>query len=397
MRILVCASTFPLEEDDGSPRFVYDLCQALAQHAEVTVLAPDAPGAKQRERMGEVDVERFSYFVPRSAQQLAYGAGMPDNLRRSALAKLQAVPFVLAQARAIRQLVERRRIDTVHSHWILPQGLAAAIARGRRARFRHVVTLHGGDSYLLRRLAPGRALARYVLARSDHVVAVSGNVRANLDATLGTPSGATIQPMGVHIARFRDGAVAESPFPEGFLLVIARLIKIKGVDVLLRAMPEVRERHPGVGLLVVGDGPEATPLIGLVHELGLDDAVQFVGTRAHAAVAALLRGCRAAVVPSVVDADGRAEGMPTVVSEALAAGARVVASDVGGIPDIIHDERNGWLAKPGASPDLAKKILAALATEPDHAIDAAARETAESLDWSRIAQAYLGYTGPGGG
>jgi glycosyltransferase involved in cell wall biosynthesis len=391
-RILVCASTFPLAEDDGSPRFVYDLCQALARNAEVAVLAPGAPGARPRERMGLVDVERFSYFLPRSAQQLAYGAGMPDNLRRSKLAKLQALTFVLAQARAIRRVVSARGIDTVHSHWMLPQGLSAAIARGRRARFRHVVTLHGGDSYLLRRLAPGQALARYILRRTDQVVAVSSNVSANLDATLGVRSDVAIQPMGVHVARFRQGAIAESPFPDGFLLVIARLIKIKGVDVLLRALVQVRERHPEVGLLIVGDGPEATPLIGLVHELGLDEAVQFVGTRPHQAIAALLRGCRAAIVPSIVDADGRAEGMPTVVAEALAAGARVVASRVGGIPDVIQHERNGWLAEPGSPEDLAEKISAALTTERPHPIDAAAREAAEALDWSCIAEAYLGYT-----
>jgi len=392
MRILVCSNTFPQAEDDGSPRFVYDLCQALAHTAEVTVLAPGPAGARPQERLGLVDVERFGYVLPSSAQQLAYRAEIPDNLRRSRLAKLQELTFVLAQARAIRHVVSAREIDVVHSHWILPQGLSAAIARGRRRRFQHVVTLHGGDAYLLRQVALGRLLARYVLDRADRVVAVSRNVRANLDATLGESSGAVIQPMGVHVARFRTGAVAESPFPQGFLLVIAQLIKLKGVDVLLRALPHVRKQHPGVGLLVVGDGPEATPLIGLVHELGLDEAVQFVGTRTHSAIAALLRGCRAAVVPSVVDADGRAEGMPTVVGEALAAGARVVASRVGGIPDIIEDGRNGWLAEPGASGDLAAKIVAALDTERPHPIDAAAHEAAESLDWARIAEAYLGYT-----
>jgi glycosyltransferase involved in cell wall biosynthesis len=392
MRILVCSSTFPLAEDDGSPRFVHDLCQALARKAEVTVLAPGAPGARPQERMGLVHVERFGSVLPSSARQLAHGEAIPDDLRRSRRARLQEVMFVLAQARAIRRVVSARGIDVVHSHWILPQGLSTAIARGRRRRFQHVVTLHGGDSHLLRQLPLGQMLARYVLDRADRIVAVSRSVRANLDATLGETSGAVIQPMGVHVARFRTGAVAESPFPKGFLVVIARLVKIKGVDVLLRALPHVLKQHPGIGLLIVGDGPEAAPLIGLVHELGLDEAVQFVGTRRHTAIAALLRGCRAAVVPSLVDTDGRAEGMPTVVSEALAAGARVVASRVGGIPDVIEDGRNGWLAEPGSAGDLAAKIVAALETERRHPIDAAADETAESLDWARIAEVYLGYT-----
>ena len=85
MRVLISASTFPVREGDGLPRFVYDLAQALAKFADVTALAPDAPGAAKRERMGDVDVRRFTYFLPRSAQTLAYGHGIRANMRESYL------------------------------------------------------------------------------------------------------------------------------------------------------------------------------------------------------------------------------------------------------------------------------------------------------------------------
>ena len=64
MRVLISASTFPLRLDDGLPRFVYDLCEALATHCEITALVPGAPGALKRERLGNVDVRRFTYFLP---------------------------------------------------------------------------------------------------------------------------------------------------------------------------------------------------------------------------------------------------------------------------------------------------------------------------------------------
>lgn len=64
LRVLISTSTFPLNPDDGLPRFVYDLAEAMSTHADVTALAPDAPGATRRERLGPVDVRRFTYFRP---------------------------------------------------------------------------------------------------------------------------------------------------------------------------------------------------------------------------------------------------------------------------------------------------------------------------------------------
>jgi glycosyltransferase involved in cell wall biosynthesis len=390
MRVLVSASTFPIRPGDGLPRFVFDLCQALAVHCDVTALAPDADGAAAVEQMDGVEVHRFRYFAPRRWQRLAYGHGMGDNLRASWLARLQPVPFVLCEALATRSLARRKRVDVVNSHWLLPQGLAAALARGRTPRFRHVVTLHGGDAYLLRRLPFARALARFVVERADAVFAVSSNVRDHLDAVLGRPSGAILQPVGVHVERFRAIAPpVESRFDDGYLLFVGRLVEVKGVDVLLRALPRVRARHPGLGLVVVGHGPQEPALRRLADELGLGGAVEFAGRLSHEDVAARLQQCRAAVVPSIVREDGRAEGMPAVVLEALAAGARLVASASGGMPDVLRDAENAWLARPGDPEHLVDRILAALDVSDPHVVMQHAQRTAEGLDWSAVAERYL--------
>jgi glycosyltransferase involved in cell wall biosynthesis len=391
MRVLVCASTFPLRPGDGLPRFVFDLCQALSAHCEVTALAPDADGAAAVERMDGVEVHRFRYFAPRRWQRLAYGHGIGDNLRASWLARLQPVPFVVCEALATRRLARRKGVDVVNSHWLLPQGLSAALARGRTPRFRHVVTLHGGDAYLLGRLPFARALARFVVGRADAVVAVSSNVRDQLDAVLGRPSGAILQPVGVHAERFRAPAapLVESRFPEGYLLFVGRLVEVKGVDVLLRALPRLRARHPGLGLVVAGYGPQEPALRRISAELGLDEAVEFTGRLSHEEVAARLQQCRAAVVPSIVREDGREEGMPTVVLEALAAGTRVVASASGGMPDLLRDGENAWLARPGDPEHLADRILAALEVSDPDAVMLQARRAAEKLDWSAVAARYL--------
>jgi glycosyltransferase involved in cell wall biosynthesis len=388
MRVLVAASTFPLHPDDGGPRFVLDLCQALLRHVDVTVVAPAAPGAAARERWGDLEIRRFAYFLPRSRQCLAYGAGMSENLSRSWLARLQVPGFLAAEARALRALARELRCDVVHSHWILPQGLTAAWARGRERRFAHVTTLHGSDSYFLPRLPACRALAEWICARSDAVLAVATNVRENLDRVLGRPSGACLLPMGVDTAHFRSPAASraeEAPFPGGFLLFVGRFVAQKGLDVLLRALPRVREQHPGLGLVALGDGPLAPELRRTARELGLDPWVRFAGRVDRARVAAHLQACRVAVVPSVVDRGGRAEGLPSAALEALAAGARLVATDAGGVPDRVVHGRNGWLALAGDPADLAAKLLLAL----DAPLPPGVAESADALDWARVAERHV--------
>jgi glycosyltransferase involved in cell wall biosynthesis len=419
VRLLVTASTFPIRPDDGLPRFVYDLCEALARRCEVLALVPDALGAARQERMGSVEVHRFTYFLPRRWQSLAYGDGIAANLAASPRAWLQPLPFLVAQATATRRLVERRGIDVVNSHWILPQGLSAALARGRRPRFAHVATLHGGDAYLLRRLPFARRVARAIAGRTDAFLVASTNVRDALEAALGRPSAAVVQPMGVALARFAGeagpppravgeggeppGGAAErsdpvrvaaagvppqaAPFPEGFLLYVGRLAPIKGVAYLLRALPRVLASRPGLGLVVVGCGSDEARLRAEAERLGLRDRVRFAGRLPHAEVVRHLRACRVAVVPSVTQAGGRAEGMPAVVAEALAAGARLVATATGGIPDVVRDGENGWLCRERDPEQLAAKIALALADRsPERA--RRARESALALDWERVADRY---------
>jgi len=388
VRLLISTSTFPLRPGDGLPHFVYGLARQLARSNEVTVLAPGAPGAPARERWEAVEIERFSYFLPRRAQRLAYGSGIEPNLRRSWLARLQPPGFLLAQTRALRRLLRGGRFDVVNSHWLLPQGLSAAWVRGA-AGFPHVVTVHGGDAYLLARLPGAGALARYVVNRADALLAVARTARDGLDAALGRESGAELLPMGVDLELFGPGpAEMELPFRYGYLLFVGRLAPNKGVADLLQALPRVRQSHPGLGLVVVGEGQEAGALRAQAQALGLADAVRFEGAASEEAVARWLRACRVAVLPSR-RSEVWAEGLPVVLIEALASGARVVATATGGIPELLRHGENGWLCRDSDPDDLADKLLAALADPVDSGLAQLARASAEPFGWPRVAERTL--------
>jgi len=389
MRVLFATSAFPRHAEQGGPRGALDLCLQLARHANVTVLAPSEPGTAARERWGELEIRRFDYFSPRAQQRLAYGAGLRETLHHSARAQLQVPCFAAAEARALRALAREIGCEVVHSHGLFTQALSAAWVRGGgpRRRFAHVAALVGSDAYFLPRIPGGRALARWIRARSDALLAPASNVRESFERVLGVPSHARLVPGGVDAVHFRAPASprAESPFPDGFVLFAGRLVAQKGPDVLLRALPLVRERHAGLGLVVLGDGPLAGELRALARELGLEAWVRFEGQVDRARVAAHLQACRAACLPSIVDRRGQAEAAPALLLEALAAGARLVATDAGGVPDLIAPGRNGWLALAGDPAALAAALCAAL----DAPLPPDAAATADARGWARVAEEHL--------
>lgn len=353
MRVLIAANRFPLRPEEGGPRAAQGLALALLRHAEVTVLAPSQPGAPARECWGGLEVRRFSGFAPR----------------------------------ALRRLVRELACEVVHAQGLVPLGLVAARARGRDRRFACVVTLHRRDAYLLPRIPAARVLARWTCARSDTVLAAASNVRECFDRVLGAPSHARVMPTGVDTAWFRTPASphVESPFPGGFVLFAGRLAAQKGLDVLLRALPRVRERHPGLGLVALGDGPLAGELRALARELGLEEWVRFAGQVDRAGVAAHLQACRALCAPSIVDRHGQSEAMPSVLLEAVAAGVRLVATDAGGVPDLIAPGYNGWLALANDPADLAAVLTVAL----DAPVPPGVAETADAHDWARVAEQHI--------
>jgi len=390
MKVLIATSTFPLSENDGRPRFVYDLARALAQWCRVTVLAPHHPGAPHEEFLGPLKIVRFQYSWPARTQRLAYGFGMRENFRRSRLAKVQAPVYLAAFGYALRKLLRRDRFHLINSHWLVPQALGAALALGRRTSLAHVVTAHAGDVHLLEKMNLGRPLARLIAARTDMFLPVSRHVGRGLRNLVGTGPALAVQPMGVDYDRFSvtpEPSPVDLPFNGDFMLFIGRLVEKKGLICLLQALHLLKRQEVKAGLAVAGDGILQEPLRKRVKQWGLQDRVKFVGRIGHEALLHYLHGCKVVVIPSIVDGRGETDGMPTVLAEAMSAGCRVVASRVGGIPDILVEGYNGWLARPGDAQDLADKIRLALGhDQPDMAEHA--RRTARDLDWRRIARNY---------
>jgi glycosyltransferase involved in cell wall biosynthesis len=277
-------------------------------------------------------------------------------------------------------------VDLVHAHFTLPAGLIALALLRTRGR-PYLVTLPGSDvpgyserpfSRLYSLTTP---LVRRVWRGASRVVAVSEDLRRcalRIDPT----ARIEIIPSGVDTARHASAdGVGREP---GRILLVGRLIPLKGQAVFLRALARVQERYRGpLFAEIVGAGPDLEHLRSEAARLGLSPVVSIPGFVSDDALAAQFARASLFVMPSLNDAG------PLAVLEAMAAGLPVVASRVGGIPEALAGV-DALLVPPGDEVALAEAIIAVL-SDPGRARNMAreCRTKALTLDWDRITSRYV--------
>ena len=266
-----------------------------------------------------------------------------------------------AFARLLR-LVRRARPAILHTHLVHADfyGLTAgAIARVPL----RVSTKHGFNSFRARRVfaVADRGVAR--LAQLQ--IAISGGLARYLAETEG------FDERAFEIVHYGIAAGFEPPpFAGGTrLLCVGRLVPVKGIDTLLRAFAIAVREEPDLALDIAGDGPLRGELEALTAELGLGDAVRFLGR--VEGVGAEMEQAAAVIVPSL------GEGFGMVALEAAERGRPVIASAVGGLPEIVDDGRTGVLV-PRADPPALAAAIVDLVRNPGRAaaLGRAARERA---------------------
>lgn len=402
LTVLVLATTYPRWDDDEMPSFVAELAAELAsQQLDVLVLAPHAHGAARREVRSGVRVYRFPYFVPFAYQRVAYEGGILPSVTKSLLSAVQLPLFVLSLLVHTLWLVSREDVDVVNSHWALPCGLVGALAAATTG-VRHVMTLHAGGVLGLHRLPLRSHIARFLYDHSDRIAPVSTHIRGKFVELLPPSTRVedgkfTVQPMGAHVSDFsgvdREAARERLGVPTETVcgLFVGRLAEKKGVDQLLVAIDRLPEFEVPLSVRIVGTGKLETELKATAREYDLTDRVAFEGWVSAEDLRAWYAAADFVVVPSIETASGDTEGMPTVISEAFAAGTPVVATGVGGIPDVVEDGHSG-LVVPQRDPERLAAAIAAVVEDPAlrRRLAANAAERAADLDWSECGATYVG-------
>jgi glycosyltransferase involved in cell wall biosynthesis len=359
-RLLFVASSFPRWAGDGSAPFLLHLAEDLqALGWAVEVLAPHAPGAARSETLAGVAVGRFRYAWPVRAQRLCYGAGALHNLGRDPWAAAKLPQFVLAEWLAIARRLASGRYDLVQSHWILPQGLLAALA-ARPLGVPHVATIHGSDLFALQGRLPTR-LKRLALRWADAITVNSSATEARARTLAAGAARLRRIPMGAAEPTPAPGRVAELRGRyrkgDGPLLVFAgRLVEQKGILDFVRAVALLAPQVTGAAGVVLGDGPLRAAAEELARSLGVADRICFAGQVAPEAVGAHLAAADVFVAPSRRTDDGAMEGQGLGIVEAMLARCPVVATASGGIVDAVRPGETGLLVAEEAPAEIAEAV-----------------------------------------
>jgi glycosyltransferase involved in cell wall biosynthesis len=348
MRVLIITSSFPRWEEDFAGIFILQMVKALkARGLDVEVISPGAFGVPKDEVLKDIPVHRFTYTFPPRLQKLAYQGGIPSNVKKSWIARLEVIPFLFSIF--LKTLQYAKRIDLLHIHWI-PISIPVLIV-SRLIRKPTVMTVHGSDVYPQGFLKP---LSSFLLRKTDRVICVSRSLREKV-VELGVPlERVWIVPNGVEVGveRLREFEESSEPRLQDLqLLWIGRMSEEKGLIDLLKGMKMIIRDFPKVSLILVGDGPLRRELEEKSRFLKIQDYIHFVGERPHGEIREFLRGSSLFVLPSL------SEGLPTVLLEAMAFEKAVVATRVGGIPEIVQERKTGLLVPPSSPELLAKAVI----------------------------------------
>ena len=385
MKVLVFTHHYPSVHLPTRAPYSLRTYSALARHCDIRLVAPIAFWTRLKQPQDLLRVYKESHTGIEASFPTYWSVpGVPRLHPRALYASLY--PFM-------RQMRREFRFDVILAAWAYPDTVAASLFADD-FDVPLVTTVLGSDINDIPRFPALRARLQRGLVRCQRVVAVSAALGERV-VDLGVPrEHVVVKHNGVDgkVFAIRDRAAARAALgldPERpLILYVGHVVHEKGPDVIIEAMAKLRANDPRGGsggraapeaeLILVGDGKLLEPLRAKVQGLGIASHVRFMGAKLPTEIPQWMNACDVLCLPS------RREGCPNVILEALASGRPVVATRVGGVPELI-DGTNGMLVPSEDPAALARALQESLERtwEPN-----ALRATVRSLSWEDVALGY---------
>ena len=362
LRIIHIATAFPRWKGDTPSIWVAQMLQQLHRRGhEVAVFTSSYKGLGHQIFDG-IEVFRFRY-APAPIETLTHELAVPERLKQSRKYLLLIPPYLIFGLTEAVRFAFRKRYDIVHVHWPIPHVLFG-MPMSSVWKCPIFLYFHGSELNLLNKLPdPFKLFFKTLFKRADGVTVNSNFTKKRTERLeLGIPI--EVVPFGnPHLEgeMFKFHGIEKKR-----ILFVGRLIDVKSPQTLLMAFKLLKDRYPDATLTFVGDGPLRRTLEEMAEGLGVSNSVFFKGFLGGRDLETAYLNGDIFVLPSTVDKAGHTETLGVVAIEALSYGLPVIASRVGGIPDIVIDGKTGLLFQPENHRELADKI-SFLIEHPDFA------------------------------
>lgn len=359
MHILVITTFYPNVQEPNRAVFIKSLVKALSHYDDISVIAPvpySIPigllaGAKTLARISNREVmDGVEIYHPR----LPY---IPK------VEIFTGVSYYLSIKKIVKELQNKHGKTKliIHGHRIYPDGMGIALV-AKKLNIPFVLTAHGSDINRTAKRLGMRNQVKWALENADAIISVSEQLRECINTIVDKPI-VHIPCAGYSTSEFSllNKVMVRNIVglnPEGRVVIfIGQLVRTKGVEVLIQAWHILKQRkkiEPKDRLILVGEGDNRIKLMEMTKKYSICDSVQLMGSVRHDNISTWLNAADVLCLPSYM------EGTPNVVIEALASGIPVVATAVGGIPEVVTNRSNGILVPPGHAELLAEGICKVL-------------------------------------
>ena len=394
MKVLVIGSVYPrFQEDAEVPWLRTSISHLKKAGVEIQVLAPSYKGLKSHDIDG-THVNRFRY-APANWEILTHEEGAPSKMASKPWLQLLAIPYIINGFFQCLRICRKWRPDVIHAHWPFPH---AYIALGAAKLFKIplVLNFHGAELLLIRKKKWVKPLLKFAIGQAQAVFANSSftasKIKAIRDVNVEwSPYGTTLEESGLS-PRTSSGDTPQLPVPHPVnskfkILFVGRHIERKGIRYLIEAAKYLSTDKFEIRIVGGGDLTEQLKKqAALLDENSQPANIIFTGKLSPEDLANEYRTANVFTLPAIVDSKGDTEGLGVVLIEAMELGLPIVASNVGGIPDVVIDGESGILV-PEKDPVALADAFKRLEADPaliEQLLAGARKRISECFTWDGI-------------
>ena len=401
MKVLVIGSVYPrFHEDAEVPWLRTSIAHLKKAGVEIQVLAPSYKGLKSHEIDG-TRVNRFRY-APANWEILTHEEGAPSKMASKPWLQLLAIPYIINGFFKCIKICRQWKPDIIHAHWPFPHAYIA-LGAAKLLRIPLVLNFHGAELLLIRKKKWVKPLLKFAIGQAQAVFANSsftaGKIKAirNVDVewspygttlderreTRDEREGSGLEARGTGNERDGSGLVPHPVNGKFKILFVGRHIERKGICYLIDSAKFLPADKFEIRIVGVGDLTEK-----LKQQAAKYPHIIFTGKLSPEDLANEYRTANVFVLPAIVDHKGDTEGLGVVLIEAMELGLPIVASNVGGIPDVVVDGESGILV-PEKDPEALANAFKRIASDRsllENLLAGARKRIADCFTWDGIIQ-----------